>query len=61
MKKRILFSAFLLSAGFMYSCSKKPQTQKAVFPSAPSATGNAENLTRETSEPSNEFYPLVEC
>jgi len=59
MKKGILFATILLSVSFMYSCTKKPQTQKAVFPSAPSATGNAENLTRETNEPSNEFYPRV--
>lgn len=57
MKKSVLFTAILLSTSFMYSCS--PKTQKVVFPSAPSATGNAENLTRETNEPSDEFYPRV--
>lgn len=59
MKKRILFATVLLGTILMYSCSKKPKTQQAAFPSAPSATGNAENLTRETNEPSNEFYPRV--
>lgn len=36
--------------------SQKPAAQ---FPSAPGTTGNAENLTRETAEPSDEFYPRV--
>lgn len=59
MNRKYLLLSFTIGILILDSCSKKPATQKAVFPSAPSATGNAENLTRETSEPSNEFYPRV--
>lgn len=44
-------------ATLFYSCATKPP--KATFPSAPTTTGNAESLIRETNEPSDEFYPRI--
>lgn len=59
MKKSSILICTIVGASLFYSCATKPKAPAVVFPSAPSATGNAENLTRETSEPSDEFYPRV--
>lgn len=42
----------------LHACAtqKKPA---ASFPTAPGTTGNAESLTRETADPSDEFYPRI--
>jgi TolB protein len=58
MKKFIAFITLCtLSTSLLYNCA--PTQPRKEFPSAPSATGNAENLIRETNEPSNEFYPRI--
>lgn len=54
MKKNFIYCSILLG---MLGCV----TQSPVLnlPTAPSTTSNAESLTRETNEPSQEFYPKV--
>lgn len=49
----LMVSVWLIVA----ACGPKPP--KKEFPAAPATTGNAESLTQETREPSNEFYPRV--
>jgi len=47
---------FIAATGVFQSCA--PSKPAAVV-MAPGTTGNAESLTRETSEPSDEFYPRI--
>ena len=47
----LIFLTFL-----SFSCATTP---KKTFASAPGVTGNAENLTRETNDPSQEYYPSI--
>ena len=51
---KALCSIFLTFLSF--SCATTP---KKTFTSAPGVTGNAENLTRETNDPSQEYYPSI--
>lgn len=59
MRKSLLFvmlTSSVISALLQACATQKPA---ASFPSAPGTTGNAESLTRETSDPSDEFYPRI--
>ncbi|GAB3991956.1 hypothetical protein GCM10028807_23680 [Spirosoma daeguense] len=60
MRKSVLFLLLTVLSVSIYlqGCSPKAQPTVKVI-TAPGTTGNAENLTRETSEPSDEFYPRV--
>jgi TolB protein len=49
---------FITMAIAIQSCSPKTKPVARVI-MAPGTTGNAESLTRETSEPSDEFYPRI--
>lgn len=55
MNKNLLFISLAFS-GLMSACSSLPQK---TFPTAPGTTSNAENLTRETNDPSQEYYPRI--
>jgi TolB protein len=56
MNSRLSLSCFVIVI-FLQSCAT--QAPKKVFPNAPGTTSNAENLTRETNDPSQEYYPTV--
>lgn len=58
MQKMVRFSSCLLVAGMAFLDGCSPKTTPVVI-TAPTATGNAESLTRETNDPSNEFYPRI--
>jgi len=48
----------LISTAFLTGCATL-STPSKIFPSAPGTTSNAENLTRETNDPSQESYPSI--
>ena len=60
MNKPVRSRIFLLPASclLLWSCATTSNTQ-TMFPSAPGTTSNAENLTRETSDPESETYPSI--
>ncbi|TDB69165.1 TolB family protein [Arundinibacter roseus] len=54
---KLLSGFFLLSTVVIEGC--KTAAPILTLPTAPGTTSNAESLTRETNEPSQEFYPKV--
>ncbi|KAB7731453.1 DUF5050 domain-containing protein [Rudanella paleaurantiibacter] len=58
--KSIAQSAYVIATCLLtLSFSTISYAQKSSFPSSPEATGSAEGLTRETSDPGQEDYPKV--
>ncbi|MCP1382697.1 TolB family protein [Runella salmonicolor] len=59
LKERGLFIIAVIMVMFLKSCQPVPQKSKIELSTVPGTTSNAENLTRETNEPSHEFYPRI--
>ena len=58
MKKGFSYFICLISTSFFTECSTL-STPRKIFPAAPGTTSKAENLTRETNDPSQESYPSI--